>query len=199
MIRFLIAFTLLFTFSGCMHDSAEQSGAFKIDGQTVEVPEEVDGQPVPQDPGEEGSETLLGIDSNSNGVRDDVERYIAARFQGFENAEIDRAVAMQYARATQIIIQEPERGRETMHYFDAAVDCSTYFDSRAKYSDEPILIDHYIFGKEFKNIQFNTIKRVRAFGLYNSALSGGVYDATPSKEMRAGCDFNVTEMLGNNQ
>ena len=87
--------------------------------------------------------TLLGIDSNNNGVRDDVERwiyetydeYIPCTYEDYDHIMPDgsifeasrkvceenpipyhpivRAVAMQGARAAQIIIQEPEKAKET--------------------------------------------------------------------------------------
>jgi hypothetical protein len=50
---------------------------------------------APPDPGPENDKTLAGIDSNGNGVRDDVERYIVANY-----AESPAKVAflLQYAR-----------------------------------------------------------------------------------------------------
>lgn len=52
---------------------------------------------APPDPGPENDQTLAGIDSNGNGVRDDVERYIAANF-----AESPAKIVylLQHARAT---------------------------------------------------------------------------------------------------
>jgi hypothetical protein len=69
----------------------------------------------------------------------------------------------------------------------------------ADINHEPLLISEYIFGNDFKNIQFNTVQQARAFALYNAALSGGVYGIPGSKEARKECDFNITEMLKNGQ
>jgi hypothetical protein len=52
---------------------------------------------APPDPGPENDKTLAGIDSNGNGVRDDIERYIAANY-GDSPQKV--AYPMQYARAT---------------------------------------------------------------------------------------------------
>ncbi|MDR1285949.1 MAG: hypothetical protein LBJ88_07090, partial [Campylobacteraceae bacterium] len=105
-------------------------------------------------------ETLLGIDSNNNGVRDDVEIWIYNTYDTYkickdENYtiivdgtrtstgkpiisngtrvicdgetqpfhQIVREVAMQHARAFQIVIQEPEKARETVNIMHAALDC----------------------------------------------------------------------------
>ena len=113
--------------------------------------------------------------------------------------QIVREIAMQFGRAAQIIIQEPKKARNTMKYLEAAVDCNGYFRILAKDYGEPILIDHYIFNDEFKDIQFNTLKRVRAFTEYNMALGGGVYDMPKSDEIRAMCDFNITKLLMKNK
>ncbi len=43
------------------------------------------GDPQPPHPGEAGKQTLLGIDSDNDGVRDDIEIWINERFEGNEN------------------------------------------------------------------------------------------------------------------
>lgn len=215
----------------------------------VTVYKEKDGHRLPPMPDETlNNSTLLGIDINNNGVRDDVERWIYTRYNeyypcdlGFYKTIIDgkeryytgehilpegisvleliddsgrhvvakescaktptpyhrivREIAMQGAKAAQIIIQEPEKGRETVNVMHAAQDCYFYFSNAADRYNEPILIDHYLLGKEFKAKQFNTVQRVRAFGKYNAALSGGVYGLSTDIEERAACDFNVTKLL----
>lgn len=42
--------------------------------------EVINGILVPPDPGEENNKTLLGIDANENGIRDDIDRFIAKTF-----------------------------------------------------------------------------------------------------------------------
>jgi len=60
-----------------------------------------DAQPnLPPDPGIAGLATLQGIDSNNNGVRDDLERYIALTYPGITNAPT-RAALTQLAIAFQ--------------------------------------------------------------------------------------------------
>lgn len=50
---------------------------------------------APPDPGPENDKTLAGIDSNSNGVRDDIERYIAANYG---DSPQKMAYLLQYAK-----------------------------------------------------------------------------------------------------
>jgi len=194
----------------------------------LEIYKEINGHRLPPEPDPTiNNATLLGIDSNNNGVRDDVERWIYTTYNTYipcVNKEINvtldngttikayeevcedkavpyhqivREIAMQGARASQIIIQEPEKARETTHLMDAAQGCNTYFSNRADSYNEPLLINHGILiNKEFSAIQFNTIQRARAYGKYNFALSGGVYRMPSDKEMRQNCDFDVDKLLG---
>jgi len=82
-----------------------------------------------------------------------------------------------------------------MKYMDAAVDCNGYFSVTAKYRNKPLLIDGFIFGNEFNEIQFNTTMRARAYAKYNMALSGGVYGGRTIDEQLESCDFNATKLL----
>ena len=54
--------------------------------------------------------TLLGIDVNNNGVRDDVERWIYEEYKDKHPIHID--IAMQAARGYKLILETPERAKE---------------------------------------------------------------------------------------
>jgi len=197
---------------------------------TIIVYKEINGYKLPPEPDETiNNSTLLGIDSNNNGVRDDVERWIYETYDEYipchqvpdgeetlssgeivqfakeiceENPipyhPVVRAVAMQGARAAQIIIQEPEKARETTKIMDAAQECGSYFGVEAYSENEAVYMGKDFFGKAFDAMQFNTIMRARAYGKYNFALSGGVFDASSSSsDMRNACDFNVDNILSN--
>jgi len=199
------------------------------DTNTTQPPLVIDGHTLPPMPDKTlNDSTLLGIDSNDNGVRDDVERWIYITYNTHtpctkevitetlpngmviegvvkETCEdrtvpyhqIVREIAMQGARAAQIIIQEPEKARETTHLMDSAQDCNIYFELKAGDYNESISLEEMVIGKEFDNVQFNTVERVRAYAKYNFALSGGVYSANQTdKEERDSCDFDVDKLLG---
>jgi len=186
----------------------------------------VDGHVLPPEPDPVlNNVTLLGIDVNNNGVRDDVERWIYETYDEYipchqepdgeetlpsgqvvqfakEVCEetpvpyhpVVRAVAMQGARAAQIIIQEPEKARETLKIWDDALFCS-FAVNDFKDNNQRQLYKDYMYGNEFKKIQFNTIKRARAFGEFNFNLSGGVYDSPSHKVMLQGCSQEVHILL----
>ena len=246
---YIMAFLTMVFFSSCENKSTMTGSGYS--NKELPAGTMIHGHILPPEPDPAiNNATLLGVDSNGNGVRDDVERWIYTRYNEYYPCDfgfykimvhgkekfysagntlpddikelvkisdtgrhtakkedcaktptpyhpIVREIAMQGAKAAQIIIQQPENARQTMKFFDAATDCAGYFEFEADINNEPILLDHYIFGKEFKAIQFNTSKRSRAFGRHNAALSGGVYDESDSSlKMRSKCDFDVDALLG---
>ena len=54
---------------------------------------------LPPDPGAAGKTTLQGVDSDGDGVRDDVQRYIALTYP---NSEKTRATLTQYTKSIQV-------------------------------------------------------------------------------------------------
>ncbi len=190
---------------------------------------EVNGHRLPPEPDPKiNNATLLGVDVNKNGVRDDVERWIYEKYKEYKICHkqsegnytlpdgsvvpvynvhakeicskpipyhpVVREVAMQGARAAQIIIQEPEKAQETLPVWNAALFCS--FALRDfKDSQQRKLYTKYIFGDDFKKIQFNTVQRARAFGRFNFYLSGGVYFSPSHDVMLKECNKNVQKYL----
>jgi len=76
--------------------------------------------PPEPDPTQNNS-TLLGIDSNNNGVRDDVERWIYKTYKDKHPIHID--IAMQAGRAYKLVLETPERAREIRLEVQGALFC----------------------------------------------------------------------------
>ena len=77
---------------------------------TVEsVPMVLDPAKIPSDPGEAGRATIVGVDSNANGVRDDAERWIA---ESFPTCAGLRAALSQVALVVQRKLVAPEMSEE---------------------------------------------------------------------------------------
>jgi hypothetical protein len=230
------ALVLTFVFTSCSNSSSN-SNSNSVNASSNSTSkyvckgggEVIQGYQLPPCPNqEENDKTLLGIDINDNGVRDDVEIWIYHHYNTHKKCEkvdfedvldengtklgysykkvctdedipyhqIVREIAMQYGRASQIIIQDPTKARETYKIEDKALDCTFYFQSYAKYNNEPLLVpDEYNFYKELDNIQFNTIQRSKAYHKYNFYLSGGVYPS-PKGSYRRFCDFDIDALLG---
>jgi len=133
--------------------------------------------------------TLLGIDSNNNGVRDDVERKIYFTY----DKKINQKLMMQSAKRHQSMLADLDLIKNAYDWEEASnkdIGCKNYlFD---KY-DIPFIKNRVNF---YQDNTYNTEERIRKYMKYNNALSGGVFGAPVSAEVEASCDFNVTEVLG---
>ncbi len=85
----------------------------------------VNGHTLPPMPDEKiNNSTLLGIDINNNGVRDDVERWIYETYKH----PIERGIFMQSVRAYQKVIVNPKNAHETALYEDEYLSCLFYWE-----------------------------------------------------------------------
>jgi hypothetical protein len=227
-VTLLLTLAIALTLNGCDNKKSNSSStASSSNTACVGGGEVKHGYKLPPCPDPiKNDETLLGIDTNKNGVRDDVEIWIYNTYDIYQNCtitkeivrtentsygvihedctdeyipyhQIVREIAMQYARAYQIVIQEPEKARETVEFLSKAGECSFYFEKLAKYENEPILINDGYLYKKLDNIQFNTIQRAKAYHEYNFHLSGTSYKPPQTdSDYRNTCDFNVDKLLG---
>ena len=158
---------------------------------------EVNGHRLPPEPDPKvNNSTLLGIDSNNNGVRDDVERWIYNKYKDKHPIYID--IAMQEARADRLILEkQPKTKAEAMEIkdkVDAPIDCQAYYRYEAKYFNEPILVKEDIANEYFRNkIYFNTKERMAIYEQYDRLLSGDSYTLLDGKEMKKACEFNTSK------
>ncbi len=125
---------------------------------------------LPPDPGVEGDATVAGIDSNNNGVRDDVERALHARHPNI-SATMMRAF-MQDAKSAQMSVM----AGETMDV--GAIDEASRLESLSITCLTDSLgtdaIDEVLF---IEATTVNTRARSEAYINYNSALSGQFFGA----------------------
>ncbi|VAW48155.1 hypothetical protein MNBD_GAMMA04-1165, partial [hydrothermal vent metagenome] len=151
----------------------------------------INGVRLPPEPlPEENNATLVGIDSNDNGVRDDVERAIYTTYP----TKIRQQVLMQTARADQQMLADPD-GVENAVKWDRIMTNNT------------IACDSYLFrtfGLSFDlpstrfltDAIYNTKDRVERYLRYNHALGGGVYGAEEEEIVESACEFNVPDAMG---
>jgi len=158
------------------------------------VPEVINGYKLPLEPNKAlNDSTLLGIDSNKNGVRDDVERYV---IKTYKDEKIAIEIGFQLARAYNVVIEDPANAKETTKIIEDAQDCEGYFRVYAKIFKEDFYLENEVMSKQFKSMNLNTEERIRSYLEYNSALSGGVFTLEQSiKNMKKKCSFDVEQML----
>jgi len=158
------------------------------------VPEVIHGHQLPPEPNPVVNDsTLLGIDVNKNGVRDDVEIWILRKYKDKHPIHID--IAMQAGRAWQKVLADPTKASEIYPIVDAVSWCEGYYKIYAKYFNKPLLVSENINSKYFrKSIVFNTKERLEAYIDYDRLLSGYTY-GTPvvDSNMSSYCDFNTSK------
>ncbi|MFT7859478.1 MAG: hypothetical protein ABXS93_00940 [Sulfurimonas sp.] len=164
----------------------------------VTEPEVINGYTLPSEPNPTiNNSTLLGIDINDNGVRDDVERYVIKRYaKDPEFPKTKTALAMQYAWAEQKIIENPVI--ESKQYTDDTMYCESYwlnkntkgmsFSEYLKYSQK-----HEVFNdKQIRAKIYNTRKRIEQSFEFNRACSGQIF--TLSEYTINNCQINIDEL-----
>ena len=195
----LVLFLVVFT-SGCMEDKE---------------PEIINGYILPPEPDETlNNSTLLGIDSNDNGVRDDVEIYVIKRYaQDPDFPKTKTALAMQYAWAVQKVIDNPVI--ESIKYVDNSIDCQSYwFDKKQKNITQRIIepgetdfdtsiqenlkagrwrTKHKVFNDtEINDKIYNTRERIERSFEFNQACSGHIFSGR--KQSLENCQINIDEL-----
>ena len=184
--------TILATFlvSGC---TAEKRNALQPSPNSNPVV--INGHTLPPEPDPKvNNSTLLGIDSNNNGVRDDVEIWIYQTYKDKHPIYID--IAMQSGRANKLILVHPEKALEIHNEVNKAVYCQSYYKYYASYFNDPILIKENAVNEYFRSkIYFNTRERMDAYNQYDNLLSGGMYTLPSMEEEKKACDFNTSKYL----
>ncbi|MDH3391983.1 MAG: hypothetical protein OEL85_09330, partial [Desulfobulbaceae bacterium] len=138
------------------------------------------GDGLPPDPGEAGKATLEGIDSDQDGIRDDIQRYIALTYP---DSQKTRAALKQYTLAFQkATLESPdeERALHNTEYMHRASECLWYI-----YSENSIKMSDTLLA-EF----LNTMDRSRAYLAYNSKLGGHTFGGKDFDEYKSSCTFD---------
>jgi hypothetical protein len=136
---------------------------------------------LPPDPGEAGKVTLAGIDSDNDGVRDDVQRWIALMYP---NSQKTREALTQDTKAMQKILfdaVDPVKSHKNAIQENRAIECLAYI----RYDFAHILSEH-------KAIVLNTNLRSKTWLQADKHLSGSVFNLLP--DPKTGCSFNPDAM-----
>ncbi|UVW28703.1 PEP-CTERM sorting domain-containing protein [Massilia sp. H6] len=134
------------------------------------------GPALPPDPGSEGNAGLAGVDSNRNGIRDDVEIYIATNFGDSEKRVLgllDVAAALQRG----ILATDQGASMSAASAFSRAMECLGYIDMEDN------------AWKSVIAITTNTPERFTAWRAHDRRLSGQVFPGRPVSQWRNSCSF----------
>jgi hypothetical protein len=132
---------------------------------------------LPPDPGEAGKQTLEGIDSDGDGVRDDIERYIALRYPAQESL---RTPLMAYAAASQdfiLVAHDRLSARAISDRRDLATQCLV-----SRTPDNGFAIRDDVLSQ-----QLNTPVRRSAYDDADRYLSGMIFTPPPFPRWSESC------------
>jgi len=153
-------------------------------------PEVINGYTLPPKPDPKiNNATLLGVDSNHNGIRDDVERKIIKTYP----AKVMTEYMLLDAKIAQEILKNPIGNADEMQKKNNRQLHCLFYLKRKKVFSSSELRNTVSFTE---NNMYNTKARARAYANYNQALSGGVYGIDRSKIKADSCDFDVDMLLG---
>lgn len=183
---------------GIITSNAEGSATVTISygGKTttvqVEVYEMIEGHLLPHKPNNPDA-TLLGVDKNANGVRDEVERWIYKDMPTYHHPEIERVIAMQQAKAFQMALIDPTNKDDKIDKaITRGIACWFYYSD---FKDIPFDAAVQKFNNNLKDKQFNTKKRLKTYLDYDYTLKGAVTIAIPASTLNTSyCDKNIDEL-----
>jgi hypothetical protein len=153
--------------------------------------ETINGHTLPPEPDPKiNNSTLLGIDSNNNGVRDDVERWIFITYKDKHPIYVD--IALQAGRAWNKVLEDPTKAKEIHSYVKAPQYCNWYYQVDVQDFGKTPLITERLDSKVRSKV-LNTYNRKEAYIQYDTLLSGDSYTLPRRSQRKELCDFNTAQ------
>lgn len=148
-------------------------------GNSLPVTIDIVAESLPPDPGEAGKVTLEGIDSDRDGVRDDVQRYIVLTVpESARHREALKSVAIVTQR--ELLAQSKEEAIQAAVTGVRSIECLSYLGVRKQGR-----------WKEVEALMLNTEARLRAMEVHSDRITGQIFDGLPYNLKRTACTFNV--------
>jgi len=142
---------------------------------------------LPPDPGPAGDATLEGVDSNGNGIRDDIERWIYLTYPDSE--KLRRALIQEYYPLQNMIIHGQQQNRDAvyddMYAMMRSGECLDYI-----HPDDPHKIS-----AELEARVVNTTERTYGYLKASKILGGGTFRSSPMSKLKNSCTFNPDEIF----
>lgn len=171
------------TADGCCHPDYLDTDP-DCQGEPPPDPPDPPGDDLPPDPGEAGKATLEGIDSDGDGIRDDIQRYIALTYP---NSQKTRAALRQYTVAlNKAVLESPDEksALNNTEFMHRGQECVWYIHDEQSIRITDLLVAEYL----------NTLERSRAYLDYNDKLGGHVFGGKDFDEYKGSCTFDPDAM-----
>ena len=141
---------------------------------------------LPPDPGLAGTLTLAGVDSDNDGVRDDVQRFIALTYP---NSARTRAALTDLAKAMQNLLLDSSDAQQSINNSIAlnhALECSIAITGLSAATET---------AKTLRSQVLNTVGRSQAYLIGDGQFSGQFYTlAQTQAQQQALCTFNPDQL-----
>ncbi len=138
---------------------------------------------LPPDPGEPGKQTLLGIDSDIDGVRDDIQRHIYATYPEDRYRNI-RKVLTEMAKHYQTILWDainPAKAYENAVISDLHTECLAYLFGDGFHKPAQLLQAEIL----------NTDDRASVYLVYDRSLEESIFYSSPVNQWKDSCAFDI--------
>lgn len=144
---------------------------------------------LPPDPGEAGKATLAGIDSDGDGIRDDVQRYVELTYSGDENINVRKALRQKAQGIQQKLLasSNKEESVRLLHEREKDGYCLAGVMGVTASSNA---------GDALRAQILNTEMRSRAWTAFNRNISGEFGGNVYPWEYLTQCNFDVSQIGG---
>jgi hypothetical protein len=137
---------------------------------------------LPPDPGEAGDATLEGVDVNSNGIRDDIERWIYLTYP--ESEKLRRALIQEYYPMQNMIIHGHQQNRDAvyddMYALMRSGECLDYVHPEKSHK----------ISAELEALIVNTDERFYGYLQSSRMLGGGTFRSKHPSDWKKSCTFD---------
>ena len=138
---------------------------------------------LPPDPGKAGKETLLGIDTDGDGVRDDIQRYIYFTYPDDKKLRLGLTY---YAIEFQGVLKDANDREAAYDHANKMArhgECLFYLTGKDSFDIIDLLLAEIL----------NTRERSIAYIKYSDNLGGRFIRGAPRKEWKDSCSFDVDD------
>lgn len=137
---------------------------------------------LPPDPGPAGDATIEGVDVNDNGIRDDIERWIALTYPDSEKTR--QALIQNYYPLQNFMIHAREGDRDAVYNDMTALQRSSECLYYVRRDDANDLL------AALESVVVNTSDRVYAYLDSSRILGGGSFPSKPLSKWKQSCTFD---------
>lgn len=139
---------------------------------------------LPPDPGDAGKATLEGIDSDANGVRDDIQRYVALSHPGSARTRAALTSLSQSMQLALVGASDKRASTDNVIEIFRAKECLSHIRPE----------DQSTISSQLRAQMLNTLQRSEAWILVDKHFSGQTYGSPPRSQWKLQCRFDPDTM-----